>query len=72
MSGWWIGRGKKFPCTWKTCVKDEKRHMIFEEYTEFSNNFSIEQVKEMMKADIERKVGAYNSCYRIIIGGLSS
>lgn len=46
--------------------------MIFEEYTEFTNNLSIEQVKEMMKADIERKVGAYNSCYQIVIGGLSS
>lgn len=46
--------------------------MIFEEYTEFPNNFSIEQVKEMIKADIERKVAAYNSCYQIIIGGLSS
>lgn len=45
----------------------KKRHRIFKEYTEFLDNLSIEQIKEVMKADTARKVWAYN-CYLIIIG----
>lgn len=55
--------GRSFHADGKRVSKPtgEKRHRIFVEYTEFPNNLSIEQVKEMMKADSERQVEAYNS-----------
>lgn len=46
----------------------EKRCRIFKEYTEFPGDLSIEQIKEVMKADTAMKVWAYNCCYLVIIG----
>ena len=34
---------------------------MFKQYTEFPNDLSIEQIKEVMKADAGRRVRTYNS-----------
>ena len=34
---------------------------IFKEYTEFPNDLSIEQIKEVIKADTGRRIRVYNS-----------
>lgn len=41
--------------------KGEKRQRMFKQYTEFPNDLSIEQIKEVMKADAGRRVRTYNS-----------